>query len=254
MNSNNTEYGEYIKYINENLKILKPANHDFDSLFDSLIKYCFEYNYGKFGQNYLKTKSFVHIKGGSSIKYKMNKKGLPSNMITNDIDLIMVPFEDNPEIRIKLIEEFVDGLKKKFDGFSCTFKNHGNKLVEIYINCNKIFDIVFYDKISPWYKEYDCDIFSDAISKLKKNSSVDDYFMNLKILFESDLNNFKTLEKVTFTPIEFDKFSLILILEKFNRSLNNIILDKMSNKKEIADKIKRDEKKLYYINFMLINN
>ena len=78
--------------------------------------------------------------------------------------------------------------------------------------------------------------------------------MNLKILFKSDLNNFETLEKVTFTPIEFDKFSLILILEKFNRSLNNIILDKTFNKKEIADKIKRDEKKLYYVNFMLINN
>jgi hypothetical protein len=64
---------------------------------------CYKFNRYKFGKNYSKSKCFIHIWGGASIKYKMNRYGLFDKNITNDIDIVIVPFENNPDIRIKLI-------------------------------------------------------------------------------------------------------------------------------------------------------
>jgi len=175
----------------------------------------------------------------------MKKSGLPNNNITDDIDIILVPFENNPEIRIKLVEEFMDELKKKFNNFSCSYE-FDNKLFQIYMNYVKIFDIVFYDNIRPFYQDFNCNIWSNIIKKLKFNS-VDEYFIQLKNKFKSDLNNFNTLENVTFTSLEFDKNYLILLLLKYNKELNKTI-DKVNFYK---NKITKDSKKLKYINLLL---
>ena len=233
----NLEYNNYL--------VLNPDKYNFDNLFDNLIEFCLEYNNNKFGINYSSSKCFIHIKGGSSIKYKMKKKGLPNDNITDDIDIIMVPFENNPEIRIKLVEEFMDELKKKFNNFSCSYE-FDNKLFQIYMNYVKIFDIVFYDNVRPFYKDFNCSIWTNIIKKLKFNS-VDEYFIQLKNKFKSDLNNFNTLENVTFTSLEFDKNYLILLLLKYNKELNKTI-DKVNFYK---NKIIKDSKKLKYINLLL---
>jgi len=175
----------------------------------------------------------------------MKKSGLPNNNITDDIDIILVPFENNPEIRIKLVEEFMDELKKKFNNFSCSYE-FDNKLFQIYMNYVKIFDIVFYDNVRPFYQDFNCNIWSNIIKKLKFNS-VDEYFIQLKNKFKSDLNNFNTLENVTFTSLEFDKNYLILLLLKYNKELNKTI-DKVNFYK---NKITKDSKKLKYINLLL---
>jgi hypothetical protein len=229
----------------DNYSVLKPDEYNFDNLFDKLIDFCLEYNYSKSGKNYSSSKCFIHIKGGASIKYKMKKSGLPNNKITDDIDIILVPFENNPEIRIKLVEEFMDELKKKFNNFSCSYE-FDNKLFQIYMNYVKIFDIVFYDNVRPFYKDFNCSIWTNIIKKLKFNS-VDEYFIQLKNKFKSDLNNFNTLENVTFTSLEFDKNYLILLLLKYNKELNKTI-DKVNFYK---NKIIKDSKKLKYINLLL---
>jgi hypothetical protein len=169
----------------DNYSVLKPDEYNFDNLFDKLIDFCLEYNYSKSGKNYSSSKCFIHVKGGASIKYKMKKSGLPNNNITDDIDIILVPFENNPEIRIKLVEEFMDELKKKFNNFSCSYE-FDNKLFQIYMNYVKIFDIVFYDNVRPFYQDFNCNIWSNIIKKLKFNS-VDEYFIQLK-------NKFKLVE------------------------------------------------------------
>jgi hypothetical protein len=256
-----TEYTNYIKFINKHLKLSTPKNSDFDSLFDSLIQYCIKFNSDKFGQNYSSTKCFIHIKGGASIKYKMNKYGLHSEGITPDIDIIVVPFENNPDIRIKLIEEFVYGLRKDLVDFMWTFKTENN-ITQIYLNGNKIFDMVFYDNINPWYKYYEqTDIFPGVIKKLNKFKSVDEYFVHLKKLFETDFNNYEILEEVTFTSLEFDNESLIQLIEKDkSKYISQIrkLKDSKASDKNIYDikqrmknKIGKYEKKLYYVTHML---
>lgn len=232
----NLEYNNYL--------VLNPDKYNFDNLFDDLIEFCLEYNNNKFGINYSDSNGFIHIKGGSSIKYKMKKKGLPSNNITDDIDIIMVPFENNPEIRIKLVDEFMDQLKKKFYKFYCSYEID-NTLIKIYLNYVRIFDIVFYDNVRPFYKEFNCLIWPNVTKKLNFNS-VDDYFIQLKDKFKSDLNNFNTLENVTFTSLEFDKNYLILLLKKFKKELNK----STDNINFYKNKIIRDSKKLKYINLL----
>lgn len=234
----NLEYNNYL--------VLNPDEYNFDNLFDELIEFCLEYNYNKFGINYSSSKCFIHVKGGSSIKYKMKKNGLPNDNITDDIDIIMVPFENNPEIRIKLVEEFIDELKKKFNKFYCSYKIN-NKLVEIYLNYVKIFDIVFYDNVRPFYKDFNCLKWQKITKKLKYNS-VDDYFNQLKNKFRLDLDNFNTLENVTFTSLEFDKYYTILLLQKFKKELNN----PTNNIDFYQNKIIKDSKKLKYINLILL--
>jgi hypothetical protein len=259
-----TEFSNYITFINKYLKLSTLTNTNFDYLFDSLIEYCIKFNSDKFGQNYSSTKCFIYIKGGASIKYKMNRYGLHSDGITSDIDIIIVPFENNPDIRIKLIEEFTNGLRKKLPDFTWTFKI-GNTITTLYLNETKIFDIGFYDNVNPWFKDYQLtDIFQGVVKKLNQFKSVDEYFVHLKKIFESDFNNYETLEKVTFTSLEFDYYSLIFLIELYtNKYVNEIKKLKKKNalKKEIYDikkkmknKIQHFKNQLFYITHMMLYN
>jgi len=177
-----SEHKKYIKYVDSYYKLSEDIN--FNSIFDSLMEFCLQFNRYKFGKNYSSSKCFVHIRGGSSIKYKMNRYGLLDNNITNDVDIIIVPFENNPNIRIKLIEEFDIALKKAFPKYMWRYTIE-NLLTRFYINNTKIFDIVFYDIVKPWFKNFENDalILGQIMNKLNKYNSVDDYFNNLKKLF-----------------------------------------------------------------------
>ncbi len=262
-----TEYNNYIKYINNNLKLSKQAKINFDDLFDQLMSYCLEYNKEKFGLNYSSTKCFIHVKGGACIKYNMIKLGLDSKETTDDIDLIMVPFENNPNIRIKLIEEFIDGLKKKFNKYMWTFEAD-NKLTQIYLNDMKIFDIVFYDSIDPWYNHFVGGyIFPTVIKNLGSGEKQDteEYFNKLKKLFESDYTNIKTLEEVTFTSLKYNKQALLLIKENvkdiYTKQINELKKLSGNHEKEIREieltlvnRINRYNQKLEYVNKMLSIN
>ena len=94
-----------------------------------------------------------------------------------------------------------------------------NLLTRFYINNTKIFDIVFYDIVKPWFKNFENDalILGQIMNKLNKYNSVDDYFNNLKKLFESKLENQEILEKVTFTSFEYEYQSLKLLINYYEK-------------------------------------
>lgn len=259
-----SDYNDYINYINNNLKLSNKEEINFDLIFDSLMEFCMKFNKYKFGKNYSSSKCFIHIWGGASIKYKMNRYGLHSKRITNDIDIVMVPFENNPEIRIKLIEKFAYGLRKELPNYMWRY-TIGNLLTRFYLNNIKIFDVVFYDTVKPWFNDFkNTDTLVQIIGKLNQYKSVDDYFSSLKILFESDLNNQETLEKVTFTTLEFDYQSLKLLLDLYNKKYYEDIKklkEENATEKKIFDhknfiknKIGTYTKKLFYISHMMIHN
>jgi hypothetical protein len=230
------------------------------------MEFCLKFNSEKFGINYSKSKFFIHLKGGASIKYKLNRYGLLSEKITNDIDIVIVPFENNPNIRIKLIEEFTTSLRKEFPNFVFTYKI-GDKSTKLYLHNNKVFDIVFYDTILPWYKLYDNCQDKKVFKKINKNNSVHDYFDNLKKIFESNLDNFENLEKVTFTSLEFEYNNIILLKKHYKKMYNDIIKKIKENtsditiynqnilkKNKIKNKIINYNKKLFYLTHIMIDN
>jgi len=259
-----SDYNDYIKYINNNLKISNKKEINFYLLFDALMEFCLKFNKNKFGKNYSSSKCFIHIWGGASIKYKMNRFGLLDNNITNDVDIIIVPFENNPNIRINLIEKFAISLKKELSNFAWTYII-SEKSTKFYLNGIKIFDIVFYDTVKPWFNDFkNTDKLIQIIGKLNQYKSVDDYFSNLKILFEFDLNNQETLEKVTFTTLEFDYQSIKLLLDLYNKKYYEDIkklkdnnasdIDIYNEKQNIKNKIYKYKKKLFYLSHIMIND
>lgn len=257
-----SEHKKYIKYVDSYYKLSEDIN--FNSIFDSLMEFCLQFNRYKFGKNYSSSKCFVHIRGGSSIKYKMNRYGLLDNNITNDIDIIIVPFENNPNIRIKLIEEFDIALKKAFPKYMWRYTIE-NLLTRFYINNTKIFDIVFYDIVKPWFKNFENDalILGQIMNKLNKYNSVDDYFNNLKKLFESKLENQEILEKVTFTSFEYEYQSLKLLINYYEKKYiedikklkeNTTLKEIYEYKKKYKNKIGIYKRKLFYLTYIIINN
>jgi len=256
-----TEYFNYLNYITNNLKLSNKEEINFDLVFNALMEFCLKFNKNKFGKNYSTSKCFIHIRGGASIKYKFNRYGLFDKDITNDIDIIMIPFENNPNVRIKLIEKFAIALKKELPKYMWTYKI--NKTVtKFYLNNLKIFDVVFYDNVQPWFNDFDD-------SQDKKNlsynyNSIDDYFSSLKKLFEFKLDNQETLEKVTFTSLEYEYQSLKLLINFYNKKYiedikklkdkNASEIEIYDKKQNIKNKIHRYNKKLFYLSHMMIYN
>ncbi len=256
-----SQYNDYINYINNNLKLPIKDDFNFDLVFDALMEFCLKFNKNKFGKNYSTSKCFIHIRGGASIKYKFNRYGLFDKNITNDIDIVMIPFENNPNVRIKLIEKFAVALKKELPKYMWTYKIN-KKVTMFYLNNLKIFDVVFYDNIKPWFND-----FNDSQDKkvLSNNyNSIDDYFSDLKKLFESKLDNQETLEKVTFTSLEYEYQSLKLLINFYNKKYiedikklknNNASEIEIYDKKlNIKNKIYRYNKKLFYLSHMMIHD
>ena len=256
-----SEYFNYINYINDNLKLSNKEEINFDLLFDSFMDFCMKFNKSKFGKNYSSSKCFIHIRGGASIKYKFNRYGLFDKNITNDIDIIIIPFENNTTVRIKLIEKFAIALKKELPKYTWTYKIN-NKVTIFYLNNLKIFDIVFYDNIKPWFND-----FNDSQDKKVLSSNynkIDDYFNSLKKLFEFKLDNQEILEKVTFTSLEYEYQSLKLLIDLYNKKYiedikklkdNNASEIKIYNQKlNIKNKIHRYNKKLFYLSHIMVHN
>lgn len=256
-----SEYDNYIKYINNNLKLSNKEDINFDLIFDALMEFCMKFNKYKFGKNYSSSKCFIHIRGGASIKFKFNRYGLFDKNITNDIDIVMIPFENNPNVRIKLIENFAIALRKEFPKYVWIYKIN-KKLTNFYLNNIKIFDVVFYDNVKPWFNDFNNSLDKKILSK--NYNSIDDYFNNLKKMFESNLDNQETLEKVTFTSLEYDYQSLKLLIDLYNKKYiedikklkdNNASEIKIYDKKQnIKNKIYRYKKKLFYLSHIMVHN
>lgn len=246
-----------IDYLNNYYKFNEDI--DFNITFDSLINFCLNFNKKNFGKNYSKSNFFIHIKGGSSIKYKLNNYyGNLNQKITDDIDITLVPFENNPNVRIRLIEELFIALKKEFPKFIWKYKMF-ERTTKIYLYGKIIFDIVFYDNIKPWYNDFD----DNSDQYVLSNISIDDYFSNLKKLFESKLYSQEILEKVTFTSYEFEYQSLKLLIKfyekKYIEDINKLKINATQKeiyeyKKKYKNKIGIYKKKLFYLTYIMINN
>lgn len=185
----------------------------FENIFDKLILFCFNYN--KILDNdddydeLFSTNRYVHIKGGSSIKYHLKKNSNPNHYnITSDLDLFLICY---PGDETKYINDFFIRLKDYLTDFTLSIKTLYNLHI-ISINGYDMIDISIYNTN---YSRLDDDtsMFYYALQQLGIKS-YSDYFEyieenNKYNLLENEIN----LENRTLTTLEFEKYACIKGIE-----------------------------------------
>lgn len=173
----------------------------FESIYVDIINYCLEYNSKITEFSFLfGPERFVHIKGGSSIKYHLMRATAPPEYhtnITSDLDIFLVCDDDEKDIHI---EEFIKGLIELFDHHTITHTIE-NGLVKIAFNGVNIVDLTTFTEL---YEELDPEssMFFYACETLGKTEK--QYFRELESIKTED---YSSLEKKTFTSVEFEYYS-----------------------------------------------
>jgi len=209
---------KYIKY-KQKYNILKNninnqiAGDLFESLFDKLINYCLLFN-KKNDDNYLfgnsKFNRYLHIKGGSSIKYHLKNLNKPEHHnITSDLDIFLVcdTKDYNSDTYSSYLDEFFTGLQILFQDYTLKLETFNNLNI-ISFNDIIIIDITIFDYNIPYINDdIETSIFYFAIEKMGFDNEKS-YFDSLNLLddIDTDLN---LLEKKTFTPLLLEKFACI---------------------------------------------
>ena len=212
--------------VHEMIKGGAPPSIDFENIYPIVIKYIMDYNYRSistrkknrdlFGSDsddsdddgddvdddHHAISEIAHVKGGASIKYHLNKKGIDTNGITNDIDILFFPASlDNTKDEVdRQVRVFYDELTHFCVGrigdarFELVLSHD---LYTIKLNGIHIIDITTYE---PDFDIQDpSSMFGYALRQMGY-SNLNDYYNKLK---ESDDN-----ETLSFTSIEFELLSV----------------------------------------------
>jgi hypothetical protein len=162
---------------------------------------------------------FVHIKGGSSIKYHLMKAQAPAEdhtHITSDLDIYLVCDDDFVDVNI---HDFITGLQEIVTPHVVT-TNSENGLTTIAINGVNVIDLTTFTES---YEEMDPDnsMFYYACEKIGKTE--DQYFQEFRQIDNTLTDkNHELLEKKTFTSIEFEYHATQKGLSIYKQHLENI--------------------------------
>jgi hypothetical protein len=241
--NNNISYNNTFNYVTTYLKI-KETKLNFESLFNPLINFILKHNKKHFKKNNNEYKYFIHVIGGASIKYNVEKYNVKMNNLTYDIDINIVPLENIPNMKIAVINHISQSLKKEFPNFYISIEYLHNA-VSILINGIKTFDLMFIDNYNKISSEY-----AKILINYYRYNNIKNYFDNLIKIYSNNYT-LENLEKITFS-------SLDLELEVMNPLINyfeNKIKEKTDIKKinDLKNKINRYNKKLEYIKVAIEN-
>lgn len=150
---------KYLKYKNKYIKLKEQiAGSTFSDFFETnfidIIDCIKEYNIDelRLDDMGIGTNSFIHVKGGASIKYHMIQLEKREHInITSDIDIFLVNLdeddENNEEKKQKIdknISKLLDKIRNKLPGSTWEVVN-SNGLYIITVNGHNIIDITIYD-------------------------------------------------------------------------------------------------------------
>ncbi len=207
LSSKDNYYNKYFKYKNKYLQLKKQIGGNlFEYLFVPLVNYCLEYNNSQtemgrmFGQN-----RFVHIKGGSSIKYYMIKNNMDSTNITSDLDLFLVTSEEE---KMANIESFYTGLKAQFPDKNIQI-GESNGLITISIDGITMIDITIF---SENFEDPDPEtsMFKYALDKIgymDYNEYFSQFYLTDDYDDKSDDEKYQILQVQAFTSLEFEMYA-----------------------------------------------
>ena len=219
---------------------------NFNEMFDSIIDYCVEFNkHSKLG--------FIHIFGGASIKYYINKNKINNNYLTSDIDGSIICFYNDDDNKLKLINSFVNGLKITFPCYIWKYEIRNNHLldysnhlelipifIKIYVNNYKLFELTIYNLNQNKMNNS----FSSAVKQIY-NINMDDYYT---YLLQNHNNDNEIILKLTVSNLILEKQSLINIINTYAHLLtykNYNILEKYIKH---IDLLIKNEPDIYKIN------
>jgi hypothetical protein len=192
----------------------------FESIYVDIVNYCMVYNTKVNYTESLFTESrFVHIKGGSSIKYHLMRAQVPPEYhthITSDLDIFLVC--DNEYVD-ENISDFITGLQEIAHPHVVTSKSE-NGLTKIAINGIDVIDLTAFTES---YEEMDPDgsMFYYACERLGKTEN--EYFEELKQIDNTLTDrNHELLEKKTFTSVEFEYYATEKGLSIYAQHLENV--------------------------------
>lgn len=197
---------KYLKYKNKYQKLKEQVGGNLiETLFVPIITCFLEFNKKQtLTRELFDDDRFIHVKGGSSIKYHMMKKGLDSIGVTNDIDIFLYSAKENKDDDIR---ELLDDLQTKIPGYTYRIEQRG-ELYIVFINEIQMIDIIVYNEL---YIEPDeeTSMFLYAIKNIRLETN-EKYFEELKkISWENIVSNNDSLENKSFTSLQFEKFSCI---------------------------------------------
>ena len=205
----------------------KKGGNPFEIVYYDFIQFCINYNNDDNRMTLFGETSFVHIKGGSSIKYHLTKYGMDVSGITADIDILLIP---NGETEEDALLNFFNALQKAFPQYHFQLE-HNNGLYNIFVNGLSIFDITIYHQNMNAKNDPDTSMFIYALHKLGIQTT-DDY-VNLLLTSEN-------VEFRTFTSVHFEYFSTekgientlkyLRSIEEWSRMRNNLKYQGSNNK------------------------
>jgi hypothetical protein len=203
---------KYLKYKKKYLDLKGGVNVFYEAAFPSVINYCKKFNKiihtMNGGRNLI-----AHIKGGSSIKYHLMKRGINTHAVTDDFDLLLIKpdnMTDNDALNY-----FTSGLQQELSSYLITQEGVAdgrNKFFKICLGGTCIIDLTIYQN-DP-YNDDETNMFSYA-AKSTSFSNTHDYVSKLVGYYVSNLGNLtdEVIEKVTFTSLQFEYYSSLKGLE-----------------------------------------
>jgi hypothetical protein len=265
---------KYLKYKKKYLNIKKLLGGNiFNKIYDKLIKTFRDIN--KINDPIFGFKDIIHIKGGSSIKYHLQKNMIAPddlNELTNDIDILVILDDsksENLELFNKNKKDFVifilETIKKNIPEYNWIYKE-SNQLYNICIENDIIecfIDITFYN---PFDEDIDIDddtsLFQYALRKntyINMKNYIDKIKTNASIDSEFDITD-DNIDTFMFTSPQFEYYSCIKGIELMGKYLNyasqkwnlekeelkKILLENISLDDESINNIKKQLKRLEY--------
>jgi len=265
---------KYLKYKKKYLNIKKLLGGNiFNKIYDKLIKTFRDIN--KINDPIFGFKDIIHIKGGSSIKYHLQKNMIAPddlNELTNDIDILVILDDsksENLELFNKNKKDFVifilETIKKNIPEYNWIYKE-SNQLYNICIENDIIecfIDITFYN---PFDEDIDIDddtsLFQYALRQntyINMKNYIDKIKTNASIDSEFDITD-DNIDTFMFTSPQFEYYSCIKGIELMGKYLNyasqkwnlekeelkKILLENISLDDESINNIKKQIKRLEY--------
>ncbi len=205
------------KEVNKIIKggvLQKEQQINFEEIYPAIIEFIISYNQKQkefMSEPYdelFDEVNYAHIKGGASIKYHLNKLGINTDGITNDIDILFLI--DDPKEGEDRVNSFYQDLKFRFPDINWNIINL-NGLYTIQINGVNLIDITIYDPNFDINDE--TSMFGYALKRLGFNN-IQDYF---KTIAQSN-----DIQVISFTSIQFELFSTEKAIQVVQGHINKI--------------------------------
>jgi hypothetical protein len=210
------------------IRRLQPSGL-FDRMYDEIVDKIKRFNAESVDNTNKQNSYFAHIKGGASIVHHMKINNMDATNLTDDFDILLVPYGDNmsddANVQI-MLNDFVSYLVRNFHQYSLDGK-YDNGLMQVKVDGEHLLDISCYTYVQNFDEttmtnfaaKYICyDDFNDYIRELKEKivgNLKEDLFGNMAV----DEN---TLERMTFSSVNFELMSTIKGLKNVKKYITEL--------------------------------